>query len=334
MKQRRSRFLPAALWLAAAAGGSAAELSFELGPPVLVPIPDNPIRYYANDSHFPYLPNSNGTANITFWVDGLNFRSQGASLLTMGPIEPTNSVLSGAKGAFDNGGAWLVDAVRRPDGVIVGFYHAEDHSCTPRTEWNSMGVALSSDDGASFRKLGQIIGSPNPCAGNGGLAANTALWDHLGRRWLAWGGPHAFASTDPDAAPGTWCGYDTNGQFTVPMPCADPRQLGRLPGLDGHCMSQAATWNRHLGCYLMVYTRWGDEAHAWVATSTNGLVWSSARALLTMPPGEHLAYPCLLGDTSNACGRDALLVYQRTPPTQPARYRDTIQRAIRFAPRP
>lgn len=321
-----------AVWAGAVCLSPAGDLAITIGPPVIVPIPDNPVYYYANDSHFPFLPNSNRTAHITFWVDGLNFRSQGKTLMTMEPISPTNSVLSGTKGQFDGGGAWLLNAVRRPDGVIVGFYHAEDHSAVPRTEWNSTGAALSTDDGASFVKLGQIIGSPNPGRGNGGIAASTVLWDHLERRWLGWGGPYAFESRDRDAAPGTWRGYDTNGRFSVPMPCADEKRLGKLPGLDGHCSSQAATWNKALGCYMMVYTRWGDESRAYLGTSTNGIAWTPGRTLLEMPAGEHLAYPCILGETSEQCGSDALLVYQRTPPTQPKRYRDTIQRTIRFEP--
>ena len=280
-----------------------AEVTVTLGTPMVVPIPRNPIFYYANDSHFPFLPNSNRTANIMFWVDGLNFRSQGQSLDTMAPIAPTNSALSGTAGQFDNGGAWLLNAIRRPDGIIVGFYHAEDHGGGPHTEWNSTGVALSTNDGASFTKLGQIIGSPNPGGCNGGIAANTVVWDLLQRRWLAWGNAYAFESHDPDAAPGTWRGYDLNDRFTVPMPCADSRQLGKLPGLDGHCSSQAVTWNQTQQCYLMLYTRWGNETNIFMS-----------RLL--------------------ARGADAWLVYQRSPTTRPGRYRDMIQRRIHFTAPP
>jgi hypothetical protein len=309
------------------------EIRFTLGPPVVVPVPANPVRYYANDSHFPFLPNSNGTANITFWVDGVNFRSEGRLLDTMGPIAPTNSVLSGTKGEFDNGGAWLLNAIRRPDGVIVAFYHAEDHACRPYTEWNSTGVAISSNDGASFVKLGQIIGSPNPYRGNGGLAANTVLWDHLQNRWLAWGGAYAFISTNRDAAPGSWLGYDTNRPFTVAMPCADQRRLGRLPGLDGHCSSQAATWNSFLRRYLMVYTRWGKEREIFMAASADGIAWSASLTLLTLPAGEQLAYPFIIGTTSEESGEEAWLVYQHSPGTEAGRRRDMVQRRIRLAPR-
>ena len=310
------------------------EWTVTLGPPTVIPIPRNPVYYYANDAHFPFLPNSNRTANITYWVNGMNFRSQGHTLDTMGPIGPTNSVLSGTAGQFDNGGAWLLNAIRRPDGVIVGFYHAEDHSCVPRTEWNSTGVALSTDDGASFTKLGQIIGSPNPCRGNGGVAANTVVWDHIGQRWLGWGGAHAFESRAPDAAPGTWRGYDTDGQFTMPMPCTDERRLGKLPGLDGHCSSQAVTWNSFLNRYLMVYTRWGDETHVYLAASTNGIAWVPPRTLLVLPAGERLAYPFIIGTTGEQSDADAWLVYQRSPATQPGRYRAMIQRRIHFTTPP
>jgi hypothetical protein len=317
-----------ALLLLPPAAFAADQFSVTLGPPTTVPIPKNPVYYYANDSHFPFLPNSNGTANITFWVDGINFRSQGRSLETMQPIDPTNSVLSGTAGQFDNGGAWLLNAIRRPDGVIVGFYHSEDHSCKPYTEWNATGVALSTNDGASFMKLGLIIGSPNPCTRNGGIAANTVIWDHLQNRWLAWGGANAFISTDRDAAPGTWRGYDITGNFTVPMPCPQPSQLGKLPGLDGHCSSQSATWNAYVHRYLMIFTRWGDPAHVYMQTSTNGIAWEPATTILTMPPGESVTYPQIIGTTSEWSEQDAWLVYDRSPSTAPGRSRDLLQRRL------
>ena len=147
-----------------------------LGPPTIVSVPANPILWYANDCTFPYLPNSNGTANITFWVDGSNFRSEGTSLDTMAAINPDLSVLSGTPGAFDNGGCWLQTVVRK-NHTLYGFYHAEDHSCVPYTEWNSTGLATSTDDGATWTKQGQIVGVPNPCTGNGGVGGpGNVIW--------------------------------------------------------------------------------------------------------------------------------------------------------------
>jgi hypothetical protein len=309
----------------------AQEPRFTLGDPEVIPVPPNPVRYYANDSRFPYLLNSNGTAMITFWVCGANFRSEGPDLAHMGPIAPTNAVLTGDKGAFDNGGAWLLNAIRRPDGVVVAFYHAEDHRCTPYTEWNSMGVALSRDDGFTFTKLGQVIGSPNPCRGFGGLAANTAAWDEARKAWLAWGGSHIFTSTDPDAAPGTWRGCDTNGAFTVEMPCTNLAALGHAPGLDGYGPCQSATWNTHLQRYLMVTMRWGDTRDAFVASSPDGLRWTPHGALYRAPEGEEIAYPFILGETGERSGREAWLVYMRGPGTQPGQRRDLVRRPLRIA---
>jgi hypothetical protein len=313
-------------------GGGAAgdDLHVKLGEPEIIPVPPSPVHYYANDSRFPFLPSSNGLAMITFWVCGANFRSQGPDLAHMGPIDPTNSVLSGTPGEFDNSGIWLLNAIRRPDGVLVAFYHAEDHSCTPYTEWNSTGVALSRDDGATFTKLGQIVGSPNSCRGFGGLAANTVVWDEPRKAWLAWGGNHLFTSTDPDAAPGTWRGYDTNGAFTVAMPCSNLALLGRAPGLDGHGPSQSATWNSHLERYLMIYTRWGNEREVFLADSPDGIRWTGRGAILTASEGEQIAYPFIIGETAERSGREAWLVYMRGPATQAGRRRDMVRRSIRF----
>jgi hypothetical protein len=191
-----------------------------LGPPTVVPVPTNPIYYYANDSRFPYLPNSNGTAKIMFWVDGVNFRSEGPSLDRMKPISPAGSVLSRTAGAFDNGGVWLQSVVRH-NGKLYGFYHAEDHSCVPYTEWNTTGLAISTDDGRTWLKQGQIIGNPNPCTGFGGIEARSIAWDAAHSRWMGWGGPYGFVSTNADAAPGTWFGYH-NGTLTRPCRASNP----------------------------------------------------------------------------------------------------------------
>jgi hypothetical protein len=82
--------------------------------------------------------------------------------------------------------------------------------------------------------------------------------------------------------------------------------------------------------YLMLYTRWGDETHVYIMASTNGLAWAPVQTLLTLPAGEHVAYPFIIGTTSEQSDSDAWLVYQRSPATQPGRYRDIIQLPIHF----
>jgi len=293
-----------------------------LGPPTIVPIPSNPIYYYANDSVFPYLPNSNGTANITFWVDGVNFRSEGPSLDSMNPINPTTSVLSGTPGDFDNGGIWLTSVIRR-SGVLFGFYHAEDHSCTNAySEWNSSGLAISMDDGFTWSKQGQIIGNPNPCTGNGGINASTFAWDAASVRWIAWGGANCFVSSNIVAAPGTWYGY-YNGSFSTPMPGTG--SVSGLPTLSANISVQGVTWNSYLGQWFMVYLKWGQNTKLLYTTSPDGINWASEQVLMICPTNYTMNYPMIIGETSDSCGQDALLVYQRFPGTSPGRNRDMVE---------
>lgn len=301
--------------------------NISLGPPTVVPIPANPVLYYANDSRFPYLPNSNNTANITFWVDGANFRSEGPSLDTMNVIAPTNSVLSASSGIFDNGGIWLLSAIRR-NGVLYGFYHAEDHSCIPYSEWNSTGLATSTDDGATWTKQGQIIGSPNPCGSFGGINACTVGWDNANSRWLAWGGADCFVSSNSAAAVGTWYAY-SNGAFNVPMPGSGAAT--GLPTLSGNISVESVAWNSYLGRWVMVYNQWGDNGHIYYTTSTNGIVWTSQQILLN--EGTN-GYVQIIGDTGETCGQDALLVYESFPSVANpgTRNRDMIERWIHWGP--
>ncbi len=299
-----------------------------LGPETIVPIPANPVFYYASDSRFPYLANSNGTANITFWVDGANYRSEGQSLDTMNSINPATSVLSATAGAFDNGGTWMQAAIRHK-GTLYGFYHAEDHSCTnPYTEWNSTGLAISTDDGMTWTKQGQILGSPNECAGFGGIGANSIAWDAAHSRWMAWGGTYGFVSTNDAAAPGTWYGYNS-GSFSTPMPGSG--SLTGLPGLNNNISVQSVAWNSYLNQWAMVYQKWGVGTDIFYTTSVDGINWAPETTLLTTTTTNvSLGYVQIIGDTGESCGQDALLVYERFPGTQPGRSRDMIERWIHW----
>lgn len=178
-----------------------------LGPPSRIPIPPSGAYYYANDAAAPYLPVASGNTNLTFWVAGVTCRSTGATLDTLGPVNPTTSVLSGGPtGTFDGNGVWLINAIRKSDGTLMGFYHAEDHTFVDGTygEWNSTGLATSSDDGITWIKQGQIIGSQKPATGAfGGVGATCVLYNHITSTWMGIGNGTGFQSSDPNAAPGT-----------------------------------------------------------------------------------------------------------------------------------
>ncbi|MFJ5293391.1 hypothetical protein [Streptomyces sp. NPDC088348] len=322
---------------ASASDPAPAVIATTLGTPQVVPVPSNPVNWYANDSTFPYLPNAQGTTNITFWVDGANYRSTGQSLDTMGPINPTKAVLgSGTSGSFDGNGAWLSSAQRDPNnsaGVIYGFYHAEDHVFADGSygEWNSTGLATSTDDGVTWTKKGKIIGIPKPSAHtSGGVEANSVIYDKVNKRWLAIGHGVGFASTDPNAAPGTWKGWN-QGTFSTPMPAASASpKLQALPGLSTNMATNSITWNTYLNRYVMVWQAWGDTTGVHITTSADGVHWDPSKVLFGTDSSKQINYAQIIGVSSSQSGQDAMLVYEQWPPTT-GRNRDMIERPIHFS---
>ncbi|MER6464582.1 hypothetical protein ACWC4D_23300 [Streptomyces sp. NPDC001288] len=307
-----------------------------LGGTKIVPVPENPVRWYANDSTFPYLRSSKGTTNITFWVDGADYRSTGKSLDTMHPIRPATAVLSaGAAGTFDGNGVWLSSAQRdprKPSGVIYGFYHAEDHRFRDGGygEWNSTGLATSTDDGVTWTKRGKIIGTPKPAAhAFGGIEANSVVYDPVARRWLGIGHGVGYVSTDPKAAPGTWKGW-YNGAFRTRMPSASssPR-LQVLPGLSSTMAGNNITWNTYLHRFVMVWQAWGKDTKVLITTSGDGVHWSPSRTLFSVGSAHSVGKAQIIGVSSSESGKNAILVYEQSPSTT-GRYRDMIERPIHF----
>lgn len=88
----------------------------------------------------------------------------------MKSLVPVGRVLSpGEPGSFDNGYAGICGVAREPGtGELLAFYHAEDHEGMPPIPggipgfYCSVGLAVSKDDGASFRKLGPVVTSARP----------------------------------------------------------------------------------------------------------------------------------------------------------------------------
>ncbi|MEU8934267.1 hypothetical protein AB0D30_30830 [Streptomyces sp. NPDC048409] len=330
-------FVPSAE--SANAAGSA--LTATLGAPKIVPIPaKSGVHWYANDSTFPYLPDAQHQKHITFWVDGVNFRSTGSSLDTMADPSPATAVLGpGASGTWDGDGVWLEQAVRDPNdssGKIYGFYHAENHTFSGKwsdDERHSTGLAVSTDDGATWTKKGMIIGNaPASTPSVGGNEANTVFWDPVNKRWLGIGGGSGYTSSDPDAAPGTWKGWNGSG-FNVKFPTATTDwTLPALPGLDKNMSGGMVTWNTYLKRFVIVYQNNGDQTHVYAKTSADGVHWDTVRqTLLTVSSPQTVGYAQIDGDSSNESGQDATLVYEQWPSTT-GRNRDMIERPIHFDP--
>ncbi|MFF6983508.1 hypothetical protein ACFZAV_38850 [Streptomyces sp. NPDC008343] len=309
-----------------------------LGAPQIVPIPDSPATWYANDSTFPYLRNSANTAYITFWINGGTYRSTGQGLSRMGPVSPTTSVLSGgASGTFDGNGVWLFAAQRDPNnptGPIYGFYHAENHVFAKpgeHAEWNSTGLAVSTDDGVTWTKKGKIIGTPQPSAPSwGGPEANSVIYDKANKRWLAIGHGTGYVSTAANAAPGTWKGW-YQGAFRTPMPSTTASPLlDPLPGLSENMANSNVTWNTYLNRYVMVWMEFGQTRQVKITTSADGVHWDPSELLFQVDSSKSVNYPQIIGATSSQAGKDATLVYEQWPPSTAERSRDMIKRPIQF----
>jgi hypothetical protein len=311
--------------------------------------PDGKIREAwktANDSAFPYLLNSTGNTHIAFFGNGINYRATGNNLTTMGPaVSPTNAVLSGWAGQFDQNGAWLF-AAQRVNGVIYGFYHAEDHQFADGGygEWNSTGLATSTDDGASWTRRGQIIGLPKPAIHDtAGREANGVIYDTHDPdhpRWLAIGHGKGFVSTDPGAAPGTWKAWDgDNFGIWAKQPAPDG-VLPPLPGLSDDMATNSITWNTYLNRFVMVWQKWGDSNVVRITTSADGVSWDPSKTLTVEPTSEDcgkaapcpvdIRYPQINGVSSTQSGQTPNLVYEKWPATRPDRERDMKQVQITF----
>jgi hypothetical protein len=74
----------------------------------------------------------------------------------------------GEAGAFDNGYAGVSGVYKSGTNQLLAFYHAEDHEGMPRLAngvpgfYCSVGLAISRDNGATFRKVGPILTSSRP----------------------------------------------------------------------------------------------------------------------------------------------------------------------------
>lgn len=191
--------------------------------------------------------------------------------------QATEVVVPGAPGEFDNGYAG-VSAVVRVDGTYYGFYHAEDQEDLPGLGsgipgyYASIGL-VTSDDGQSWIKRGQVITSGQPKSwtafadqGDRGAAEPGAVLSKDGRYVLLYYTEHSrtggrsvdicVARADLTAGaplPGAFFKYH-DGSFSEPgLGGADtPVVVGPDPtlsnALEGHVV-----YSRAAERYLMVF---------------------------------------------------------------------------------
>jgi len=103
-------------------------------------------------------------AGVSSWL------IQGGSVMTV--TNATQVFTKGGAGEFDNGYAGISGAYYQPDGRLYVIYHAEDQEGMPLIGggipgfYCSVGLAVSTNNGASFEKSGAIITSQKPKSWN------------------------------------------------------------------------------------------------------------------------------------------------------------------------
>jgi hypothetical protein len=265
-------------------------------------------------------------------------------------MSATKVIGPGGVGQFDNGYAGI-SAVVRLGSTYYGFYHAEDREGMPALPggipgfYASIGVTRS-DDGVTWRKVGQVITSSQPKdwiafpnQGDRGAGEPGAVVSKDGRYVYLYYTEHsrvqgrgvdicvarAELSGGPPL-PGSFKKY-YNGSFSEPgiggrdTPVVTAKKFDSANALEGH-----VTYSKEVDRYLMVF---GIDAYQrrmaglpptdsglYLAWSTDAISWSPPRRLVTdqAVPQEGMSLSwegsILFDDDTGATG---MLVYGYTP---------------------
>jgi hypothetical protein len=315
-----------------------------VGEAVLVPLPAGLPPYgHFPDGHISYL--RDGAQMQMYWAGDTTYRTRGKNFFQMKDLQPVLG--SGEKGTFDGDGAWIYSVFRQSKTDLIGFYHAEnrrfkDDPSSNFIAWKSIALALSNDNGKTWRKMGPILtsGKPKPdkpaWGGNGDFCV---VRDEKNQRWICYyqeGVLCMAISRDPQGRPGTWRKY-----FNAPFASSgftEPGLGGRnsaIPGLENYSGGNPSVhFNTYLKKWVMVWHTWDSAspspASFWLATSDDMLHWKNPRLLLVPPDNLRIWYPTILGESSDLrADKKAWLCYARFARSEQSR-REFIARPIEF----
>lgn len=308
----------------------ALSLSVQLGPEKILAYP-SPGPYQCPDAALSVQTDAAGQ-RLMFWSDGSTYRVVGSGLFPNNAPSPLTPVLSsGVKGSYDANGNWLL-ASFYVGSKLVAFTHVENHGfdCPGSyAEWNAGAVLSSFDDGITWHRDGLAIHDAQPCVPTfGGSGYSSVLPRRDGPGFIAWGGCTAFRTDDAQGAPGTWKRY-LGGSFSSP---GINGSSTCLPGMPANACCPIVSFNTYVGQYIAIISTWGSNNTFLIATSPDGIAWSSPEVLLEVPHPRAIAYGQLIGDSnSSVSGRSATLLYAAAPPTS-GKPRDFVYRSITFGP--
>lgn len=309
-----------------------ASFTWELGPESLAPYPPGNGPYQFPDAAFSVADDdATGDERLMFWSDGSTYRVVGAGLFPNSTPSPVTPVLgNGPRGTYDANGNWML-ATFRVNETLVGFTHVEDHGfdCAGGYgEWNAAAVVVSPDDGVTWTREGLAIGDPKPCnASFGGTGYSSVLpAPHGAPGFIAYGGCTAFRSVDPRGAPGTWFRW-LDGAFSSP---GVNGSSSCLTGVPANTCCPIVSFNSYLNLYVMVLTKWGQNATLFIETSVDGVTFGNEQVLLEVPAPRAIAYGQIIGSSNSSVSqRVATLAYAAAPPTG-NKPRDFVYRTIKF----
>ncbi len=212
----------------------------------------------------------------------------------------------GGAGTFDNGYAGISAAVRDgASGQLLAFYHAEDQEGMARLAngvpgfYCTVALAVSDDDGATFRKVGPVLTGSLPKAPDGrgdqGVGEVCALKSQGGRYLHAYYTDHsrvggrgvqiclARSRASDRGRPGTWHKFH-EGRFGEPGLGGKDTPVVAAPMPRADAVTPHVAWSAALGAYVMVfnvnaYQEIGGKAEPrqsgmYVAFSSDGVAWS------------------------------------------------------------
>lgn len=273
------------------------------------------------------------TGGGTYYFIGPDFDSLTPHHTVNGAPAP---VLSPSGSGFDSTYAGSAGVMRsNNNAALLMFYHGEDQSCG-QAPVVGIGLARSSDGGATWTRAGQIISSPelpSDCNYSGfkGAGNPSVLLSRDGNyilmyymEWLSGQSDAVRLARAPitsDGAPGAWFKY-RNGGFTEPGfgGLSDPviQRANESAGLAG---VPNVTYNSFLNLYLAIVM--GHDGF-YYASSPDGIGWTTPKLLWQVPAltikeslnsGEHwYYYPTLVSldqDTDDYTTQRGYLYYAR-----------------------
>lgn len=294
--------------------------------------------------------------SIKFGEDSfVNFWGEATSYRTIAPkpylenhisqVKPENKVFGKGINSvkdFNEDGSWFIGVIPLEDGRIAGFFHAESHWSKGDGAYKSIGVAYSSDNGATWSKEERILSADTPKPAQAawcGLGDGCVVYNPTLKAFICYysgndGTNYRICmakSTDPAGAAGTWKKWDGK-DFTIEG-CNPSTGLGgkdvsieSLRGVSG--ANPSVMWNTYLKKWVMVYNTWNESVV--LTTSADGLTWDAPIEVVgTTTLSETGRYPNLISDKGDTEGGQKVQLYYASNQGSNGK-REIAHRVIKF----